>query len=83
MLPAVMVSVILSCPHLWGNPTGKTAKDLPVTWSTSSASVTRHSINFVSTGSIESAVLLEIHVHWARVEPPRAQVGNDATVTLA
>lgn len=58
MLPAArgLCHSFLSPPM--GNPTGKTAKDLPVTWSTSSASVTRHSINLLAQVQIESAILL-------------------------
>lgn len=53
----LVTSVILSCPGLWGNPTSKIAKDLPGTQSTSSASVTRHSINLLAQAQTESALL--------------------------
>lgn len=48
---------LLACPGLRGNTTGKIAKGLPVTQSTGSASVTRHSINLLAQVQIESAIL--------------------------
>lgn len=53
----LLASLILARPGLRGNPTGKIAKDLPVTQSTGSASVTRHSINLLARVQIKSAIL--------------------------